>query len=61
MLTGIDPTLGAQMSRKTGDRYKCEQCGAAIVYEQACPCPPEMEHKEICCGKQMTLVSEGER
>lgn len=41
------------MARDAGDRYECESCGAVLVYETACPCPPEMEHSEICCGQQM--------
>ena len=44
------------MSRETGDRYVCEKCGAALVYEMACPCPPDMPHVEICCGQQMKKV-----
>lgn len=48
-----------EMSRDTGDRYKCQKCGAQLVYEQGCPCPPEMEHSEICCGEQMKRVTEG--
>ena len=42
------------MSRDKGDRYVCEECGAVLVYEVPCPCPAEMPHVEICCGKQMT-------
>lgn len=45
------------MSRQKDDRYKCESCGAVLVYEVECPCPAAMEHREICCGKQMTLVA----
>lgn len=45
------------MGREVGERYACAQCGAQLVYEKACPCPPEMEHSEICCGKQMKLVT----
>jgi len=44
------------MSRNAGDRYECEKCGARLVYEKACPCPPQMEHKEICCSRQMAKV-----
>ncbi len=47
------------MSRQAGDRMKCEKCGAELVYEKPCPCPPEIEHSEICCGQQMARVSEG--
>jgi hypothetical protein len=41
------------MSRKAGDRYECEACGAVLVYEKPCPCAADMPHVEICCGKQM--------
>lgn len=44
------------MSREAGDRFVCEKCGAALVYEKACPCPPDMPHVEICCGQQMKKV-----
>jgi hypothetical protein len=47
------------MPRKAGDRYACEKCGAELVYEKPCPCPPTMPHVEICCGQQMKLVGEG--
>ncbi|MEZ5399884.1 MAG: hypothetical protein R2729_09445 [Bryobacteraceae bacterium] len=43
------------MARKVGDRYVCEKCGAALVYEKACPCPETTAHghSEVCCGQQM--------
>jgi len=41
------------MARNVGDRYVCEKCGSALVYERACPCPDGMKHSEICCGEQM--------
>ncbi|MDH4063360.1 MAG: hypothetical protein OEW19_03095 [Acidobacteriota bacterium] len=44
------------MPRDAGDRYACEKCGAVLVYEKACPCPPGSNHSEICCGTQMTAV-----
>ncbi len=46
------------MSRNAGDRLECEKCGATLVYEKPCPCPPEMEHAEICCGEQMKKVDQ---
>jgi hypothetical protein len=45
------------MARNVGTRYECEKCGAVLVYEKACPCPPEMVHKEICCDQDMALVN----
>lgn len=47
------------MPRNAGDRYACEKCGAQLVYEKACPCPPEMPHVEICCGQQMKRLETG--
>jgi hypothetical protein len=44
------------MPRRAGDRYTCEKCGATLVYETPCPCPPGMPHSEICCGEQMKQV-----
>lgn len=46
------------MPRNAGDRYECQGCGARLVYEKECPCPEGMEHREICCGKQMTPVKD---
>jgi hypothetical protein len=49
---------GGRMSRKIGDRFKCEKCGAVVVYEKPCPCPEKMKHSEICCGEQMKAVKD---
>ena len=46
------------MPRKIGERYVCEKCGAELVYTKPCPCPPAMEHKEVCCGQPMKLATE---
>jgi hypothetical protein len=50
------PRENAAMPRKTGDRYVCEKCGAALVYEKPCPCPEGMAHTETCCGQPMKLA-----
>jgi hypothetical protein len=47
------PRMEVSMPRAAGDRYVCEKCGAELVYEKGCPCPPGMPHSEICCGEQM--------
>ncbi len=44
------------MSREAQDRYRCESCGAELVYEKPCPCGDAMAHSEICCGSQMIKV-----
>lgn len=46
------------MSREVGERFRCEECGAQLVYEKACPCTEDKPHAEICCGMQMTKVEE---
>ncbi len=50
---------GTEGARNAGDRYRCEKCGAQLVYEKPCPCHEGMSHSEICCGVQMTRVVEG--
>jgi transposase-like protein len=47
------------MPRDAGDRYRCPSCGATLVYETPCPCPPDMPHSEVCCGQQMEKVEAG--
>ncbi len=46
------------MARNVGDRYVCEKCGSALVYERECPCREGMRHEEICCGEQMKAVAQ---
>ena len=44
-----------------GERLRCDECGAEIVFVQACPCP-ETEHSthpDICCDKQMRSLGVG--
>jgi hypothetical protein len=48
------------MSREAGDRYRCEGCGAELVYEKPCPCGDKMAHSEVCCGEQMVKVDKKE-
>lgn len=48
------------MSRRVGERYRCEKCGAELVYEKGCPCPEAMAHSEVCCGQQMKAVTQSE-
>lgn len=39
--------------RHAGDRYECQQCGSALVYEADCVCPDSCQHNETCCGTDM--------
>jgi hypothetical protein len=58
----LNPISGEpRMPRQKGDRYECEKCGAVLVYEKECPCPPGMPHVEICCGQQMKKVESGKK
>lgn len=45
------------MARESGERYSCANCGAQLVYEKPCPCPPGATHSEICCDQQMERVT----
>ena len=45
------------MPRSVGERYECGECGAVLVYEKPCPCPPDMPHAEICCDRQMKQIA----
>jgi hypothetical protein len=44
-----------------GERLRCDECGAEIVFVQACPCPESERstHPDICCGKQMRSLGVG--
>lgn len=43
------------MSHPVGERLRCDECGAEIVFVKACPCPETepRSHADICCGKDM--------
>ncbi|MDI1433841.1 MULTISPECIES: hypothetical protein [Polyangium] len=43
------------MPHQVGERLRCEDCGAEIVYTKACSCSERdpKTHADICCGKEM--------
>jgi hypothetical protein len=43
------------MSHPVGERLRCDECGAEIVYVVACECPEHEKktHSDICCSKEM--------
>lgn len=43
------------MPHPTGERLRCDNCGAEIVFTKPCPCPEneQMKHSDICCGQEM--------
>jgi hypothetical protein len=45
----------ATMAHPTGERLRCDDCGAEILFVKACDCPERegSTHKDICCGKPM--------
>jgi hypothetical protein len=49
------------MPHPAGERLRCEECGAEIVFEKACPCPDRepKAHSDVCCGKDMQRVGVG--
>lgn len=49
------------MPHPVGERLRCDECGADIVFTKACPCPgrePKM-HSDVCCGKEMRSLGVG--
>lgn len=50
------------MPHPIGEKLRCDECGAEIVYTKACPCPggDPKKHADICCGKQMRMVEAGQ-
>jgi hypothetical protein len=56
------------MAHPVGERLRCDDCGAEIVYVKPCPCEEREAtvHADICCGKPMrslgvTLRAEPDR
>jgi hypothetical protein len=43
------------MAHPAGERLRCDECGAEIVFVKGCPCPERepKSHSDICCGKEM--------
>jgi hypothetical protein len=46
------------MPHPVGERLRCDECGAEIVFEKGCSCPERepKEHYDFCCGKQMRSI-----
>ncbi|HET9450908.1 MAG TPA: hypothetical protein VFO83_08510 [Aggregicoccus sp.] len=46
------------MPHPAGERLRCDDCGAEIVFAKACPCPPgeTKTHSDKCCGKEMRVL-----
>lgn len=43
------------MPHPMGERLRCDDCGAEVLFVKACPCPaldPPV-HSNLCCGKEM--------
>lgn len=43
------------MPHPVGERLRCDDCGAEVLFVKACPCPEKQPraHSDICCGKEM--------
>ncbi|AUX37514.1 MULTISPECIES: hypothetical protein [Sorangium] len=43
------------MAHPVGEKLRCDDCGAEIVYLAACNCPSQeqSQHANVCCGKEM--------
>lgn len=50
------------MAHPIGERLRCDECGAEIVFAKACNCQEgEAEsHSDVCCGKEMRNLGVGE-
>jgi hypothetical protein len=46
------------MAHPTGERLRCDKCGAEIVFVKECPCPETepKNHSDVCCGKEMVSL-----
>ena len=51
------------MPHPTGERLRCDECGAEIVFVKACPCPERepKAHMDMCCGKEMRSLGVEDR
>jgi hypothetical protein len=50
------------MAHPAGERLRCDECGAEIVYVVACECPEHEEktHMDLCCGRPMRSLGVSE-
>jgi hypothetical protein len=48
----------SKMPHMVGERLKCDDCGAEIVFIAPCPCPEKetKSHHDICCGQPMRRI-----
>lgn len=46
------------MPHPAGERLRCDECGAEILFVKPCPCPERdpKAHADICCNKEMRKV-----
>lgn len=53
------------MAHPVGERFRCDDCGAEIMFTAACDCPAEepSRHAHVCCGQEMRSlgVAPGEK
>lgn len=49
------------MPHPAGERLRCDECGAEILFVKPCPCPDRepRAHSDICCGQEMRIVERG--
>lgn len=49
------------MAHPVGERLRCDECGAEIVFVVACPCPEHdpKRHSDVCCDKPMRSLGVG--
>lgn len=48
------------MPHLTGERLRCDECGAEIVFVHECACTDSRsKHADICCGKEMRSLGVG--
>lgn len=53
------------MPHPVGERLRCDDCGAEIMFVKPCTCPERerKSHSDVCCGKEMRnlgVVAEAE-
>ncbi len=46
------------MAHPLGEKLRCEECGAEVVYIKACNCPEREKkvHSHLCCNKEMRSI-----